>query len=71
MAVRAAGLAGQRTGAERLVNDALDGTSAAPAFGTATKAAIKLLGVTRKVVCGIHGVADVVVAQDIAGTDNH
>ena len=71
MAVRAAGLTGMRTGAERLVDDAFDGAGAAAAFGTATKAAIKLLGATRKVVCGIHGVADVVVAQHVAGTDNH
>ena len=71
MAVGAARLAGQRAGAERLVDDALDRARAAAAFGTATKAAIELLGATRKVVCGIHGVADVVVAQHIAGTDNH
>ena len=71
MAVGAAGLAGTGAGAERLVDDALDGTCAAAAFGTATKAAIQLLGATQKVVCGIHGVADVVVAQHIAGTDNH
>ena len=69
--VGAAGLAGMGTGAKRLVDDALDGACAAAAFGTATKAAIKLLGATRKVICGIHGVADVVVAQHIAGTDNH
>ena len=71
VAVRAAGLAGQRTSAERLFDDALDGTRTAAAFGTATKAAVKLLGATRKVVCGFHGVADVVIAQHIAGTDNH
>jgi len=71
MAVRAAGLTGMRTGAECFVNDALDGAGAAAAFGTATKATIKLLGATRKIVCGIHGVADVVVAQHVAGTDNH
>jgi hypothetical protein len=71
MAVRAADLAGMGTGAERLVDNALDGARTTAAFGTATKAAIKLLGATWKVVCGIHGVADVVVAQHIAGTDNH
>ena len=71
MAVGAAGLAGVGTSAERFVDDALDGTCTAAAFGTATKAAIKLLGATRKVICGIHGVADVVVAQHIAGTDDH
>ena len=71
MAVGTAGLAGQGTSTERFVDDALDGTRTAAAFGTATKAAVKLLGATRKVVCGFHGVADVVIAQHIAGTDNH
>ena len=58
-------------GAKRLVDDALDGAGAAAAFGTATEATIELLGIARKVVGGIHGVADVVVAQHIAGTHNH
>ena len=71
VAVRAAGLAGKRAGAERLVDDALDGARATAAFGTATKAAVNLLGVARKVVCGIHGVTHVVVAQHVAGTDDH
>ena len=71
VAVRAAGLAGKRAGAERLVDDALDGARTTATFSAATKAAIDLLGVTRKVVSGIHGVTDVVVAQHIAGTDDH
>ena len=71
MAVRAASLASVDAGTKRFVDDGLDGAGAPAAFGTATKAAIKLLGATRKVVRGIHGVADVVVAQHIAGTDNH
>src|SRR5689334_9099225 len=44
MAVRAAGLASPGADAKRLVNDALDGASAAATLGAATKAAIKLLG---------------------------
>lgn len=71
MAMRAARLASVNAGAKRLIDDTLDGAGAAAAFGTATKAAIKLLGVTREVVCGIHGVAYVVIAQHIARTDNH
>ena len=71
MAVRAAGLAGPGAGAERLVDDALDGACATAAFGAATEAAIKLLGVARKDICRTHGVADVVIAEDVAGTDNH
>src|ERR1700759_627669 len=38
--VRTAGLASQGASAERLVDDALDGTRATAAFGTATKAAV-------------------------------
>jgi len=71
MAVRATGLAGQGAGAQRFVDDALDGAGATAAFSVATKAAIDLLGVARKVVRRIHGVADVVIAKDVAGTDDH
>ena len=71
MGVRAAGLAGLGAGAERLVDDALDGAGATAAFGAAAEAAIKLLGVARKDICRTHGVADVVIAEDVAGTDNH
>jgi len=71
MAMRAADVASPDAGAKRLINDALDSARAAPAFSAATKAAVKLLGVTRKVVGGFHGVADVVIAQHVAGTDNH
>jgi hypothetical protein len=62
MAVRAAGLASPGADAKRLVNDALDGASAAAALGAATKTAIKLLGAARKIVGRLHRVADVVIA---------
>jgi len=71
MAVGATGMASPGAGAKRLVDDALDGTGATAAFGAATKAAINLLGVTREAVCRFHGVADVVIAKDVAGTDDH
>jgi len=71
MAVRATRMASPGTGAERFVDNALDGTGAAAAFGATTEAAIKLLGASRKVVCRIHSVADVVIAKDVAGTDDH
>ncbi len=71
MAMRAAYLASPGAGAKRLVDDAIDGTSTAAAFGAATKAAIELLGVTRKIVGRLDRVADVVIAQHVAGTDNH
>jgi len=44
---------------------------AAAAFGAATEAAVKLLGAARKALGGFHGVADVVIAQHVAGTDIH
>ena len=71
MIVGAAGLTGPGAGAERIVNDALDGACATAAFGAATEAAIKLLGAARKAFGGFHGVADVVIAQHVAGADNH
>ena len=71
MAMRAADVASPDAGAKRLIDDALDGASAATAFGAAAKAAIELLGIARKVVGGFHRVADVVIAQHVAGTDNH
>ena len=71
MVVGTAGLAGPGAGAERLIDDALDGARATAAFGAATEAAVKLLGATRKALGGFHGVADVVITQHVAGTDNH
>jgi len=71
MAVGATGLACQGAGAQRVLDDALDGAGATAAFGAAAEATVDLFGVTRKVVCGVHGVADVVIAQHVARTDNH
>jgi hypothetical protein len=71
LGVRASGTAGHGAGAESLVNDGLDGARAAAAFGAAAEAAINLLGIARKVFRGIDGVADIVVAEDVAGTYNH
>lgn len=55
----------------RLVDDRLDGARAAAAFGAAAKAVIDLLGIAQRVVGRVHGVANIVVAEDIAGTDDH
>jgi hypothetical protein len=71
MAVRATGAAGLGTGAEGFLDDRLDGAGAATAFGAATEAAVDLLGVARKVRRCTHGIADVMVAEDVAGADNH
>ena len=71
MAVRAAGMAGPGASPERLVDDGLDGPCAAAAFGAATEAAVDLLGATPKVVRCAYGIADIMVAKDVAGTDDH
>ena len=71
VAVRTAETARFGTRAERLVNDGLDGTRASPAFGAATEAAIELFRITRQIPGCADGIADVVVAEDVTGTDNH
>jgi hypothetical protein len=69
--VRTSGAARLGAGPERLVDDGLDGARAAAAFGTAAKAAIDLLGTSGKVFCWRDGTADIMVAEDVTGTDNH
>ena len=71
LAVRTSGTAGLGAGTERLVNNGLDGARASAAFGAATEAAIDLLGIARKLFSSTDGVADIVVAEDVAGTNNH
>jgi hypothetical protein len=69
--VRTSGLADLGAGAQGIVNDGLDGAGATAAFGTAAETAVDLLGIARKVFGGADGVADIVVAEDVAGTNNH
>ena len=71
MAVRAAGAAGLGAGAQGVVNDGLDGARAPAAFGTAAEAAVDLLGIAGKVFRAIDRAADVMVGQDVTGTNNH
>ena len=71
LAVRTAGAAGLGAGSERLVDDGLDGTRATAALGTATEAAIDLLGIAGKVLRTLDGTADIEVAKHVAGTDDH
>jgi hypothetical protein len=49
MAMRAAGAAGLGTGAERFVDDRLDGTRATAAFGATAEAAVNLLWIARQI----------------------
>ena len=70
-AVRASGAAGLGAGTESVVNDGLDGTRASATLGAATETAVDLLGVARKVLRRVDSATDIVVAEDVAGTDNH
>ena len=70
-AVRASRMAGLGAGAQGFVNDGLDGARASAAFDAAAEAAIDLLGIARNVFRGIDRLADIAVAEDVAGTNNH
>jgi hypothetical protein len=69
--VRTAGTARLGASAQSLVNDGLDGARAPAAFGTATEASIELLGIPGEVFCPTDRSADVVVGEDVTGTNNH
>jgi hypothetical protein len=71
LAVRASGVASLCAGTESFVDDGLDSARASAAFNAAAKATIDLLGIARKVFRSVDGIADVVVAEDVAGTNNH
>jgi hypothetical protein len=71
MAMRASGAAGLGAGTEGVVNDGLDGACASTTFCAAAETAIDLLGMARKVFRSADGVTDIVVAEDVAGTNNH
>ena len=70
-AVRTAGAALLGAGAERFVDNGLDGTRASAAFGAAAEATVNLFCISRQVRSCTHGISDIVVAQDVAGTDDH
>ena len=70
-AVRAAGAAFLSAGAKRFVDDGLDRARAAAAFGAAAEATVNLFRIPRQVRSCTYGTPDIVVAQDVAGTDDH
>jgi hypothetical protein len=70
-AVRASGMASLGAGSKSVVNDRFDGAGTSATFSAATEAAIELLGIAWKVFRGVDGIADIVVAEDVAGTNNH
>jgi hypothetical protein len=71
LTMRAAGTAGLGASPQSLVDYGLEGARAAAAFGATTETAIDLLGATGKIIRSADGVADIVVAEDVAGTNNH
>jgi hypothetical protein len=71
VAVRTAGAAGLGAGAKRFIDDSLDGTCAPAAFGAAAEATIDLLWITRQVRSCAYGIPNIVVAKDVAGTNDH
>ena len=66
--LRATGAAGFGT---RFSDDGLDGAGAAAAFDAAAEAAVDFLGAARKARRSIHRIADIMVAEDVAGADDH
>jgi hypothetical protein len=69
--VPTSGLAGFGAVTQRRFNDALHGAGTATAFNAAAEAAVDLPRIARKILCRTHGTADIVIAKDVAGTDNH
>ncbi len=59
------------TGAERFLDDGLDGPGTSPAFSAASETSVNLLRRTPQVVCCGHGGADVVIGQHVTGTNDH
>jgi len=64
-------MAGLGASTESLLNDGFDGAGAPATFGAATEAAIDLLGIARKVFRDVDGTTYIVVAEEVAGTNNH
>jgi hypothetical protein len=71
LAVRATGTARLGADTQGLVDDGLDGACASATFGAAAEAAIELLRIARKIFRGADGATDIVVAKDVAGTNDH
>jgi hypothetical protein len=70
-AMGTSGTTGLGASPQSLVDNGLEGARASTAFGATTETAIDLLGATWEIIRGADGVADIVVAEDVAGTNNH
>jgi hypothetical protein len=71
LGVRAPVAAGLGARTQRFIHDLPDGPGAATALGAAAEAAIDLPRRARQVAGVSHSIADVVVANDVAGTNDH
>jgi hypothetical protein len=64
-------MAGPGASAERVIDNAFDRARASAAFGAAAETAVDLFWMAGKVFGRVDGVADIVVAEDVTGTNNH
>jgi hypothetical protein len=71
LAMRASRAARLGAGTERFVHDLLNGTGAPAALGAAAQTPIDLSRRTRRHLRHAHGVAHVVVGENVAGTNDH
>jgi hypothetical protein len=71
LAVRASRTTGLGAGTEGFIDDGLDGARAPATLRAAAEAAVDLLGVTREVFRGADSAADIMVAEDVTGANNH
>ena len=67
--LRGAAVAGRGSGIQRLIHDPADGAGTTAALGAATQTAINLTGRARRL--RLDGGANIVIAQDVARTDDH
>ena len=71
LGVLAAGLTSPCAGPQRIIDDGLDRPGATSALRAAAKAAIDLLWVARQLIRRVDRLANIVIADDVAGADNH
>ncbi len=58
-------------GAQRIIDNGLDGARATATLGAASETSVDLLGVAVELLRTLDGTADVVVAKHVTGTDDH
>ncbi len=58
-------------GAKRFIHDFANRARATPTLGAASQTAIDLTGGSRDILRAGHGSSDIVVCQDVTGTNDH